>query len=378
MRDGLEPSPDSQMTEPKRHALCSVPVKRVNQPVVPKDVRRSNRISSYLIPPCLVVLAIFSTYVWFDMCIQWYLRNGHKRTGICLIVFQVILMILAGSTFFRITLTRAGYLPNRADRERLVAADGEQGINRSIPGPDSTYVDEYPKTYDRKLTKKEVLGFLKARRLSAAEFYIARPDTMTDPRYCNVCDVDKYDRVHHCSEVNRCVRKFDHFCPWVGGPLGHTRYKFFFQFITYVAIYCIFTSITLGVALSQRKKAKQRMGNEQHITANPGLWYACIAIAAFFALMMVPFASFHGRQIALNKSTIESVETRPIQVIVQTRVFDASGVSSTIRQRVTLAAGDNPFDLGWWRNWQQVMGIIVLDRWIVFRILNWFVPVCGR
>ena len=34
------------------------------------------------------------------------------------------------------------------------------------------------------------------------------------PRWCSVCLNWKPDRAHHCSEIGRCVRKMDHFCPW--------------------------------------------------------------------------------------------------------------------------------------------------------------------
>ena len=34
------------------------------------------------------------------------------------------------------------------------------------------------------------------------------------PRWCSTCMNWKPDRAHHCREVQRCVRKMDHFCPW--------------------------------------------------------------------------------------------------------------------------------------------------------------------
>lgn len=34
------------------------------------------------------------------------------------------------------------------------------------------------------------------------------------PPYCSKCCQFKTDRAHHCREVDRCVRKMDHFCPW--------------------------------------------------------------------------------------------------------------------------------------------------------------------
>lgn len=34
------------------------------------------------------------------------------------------------------------------------------------------------------------------------------------PLFCDYCNNWKPDRTHHCSEVGRCVKRFDHFCPW--------------------------------------------------------------------------------------------------------------------------------------------------------------------
>ena len=34
------------------------------------------------------------------------------------------------------------------------------------------------------------------------------------PIWCSTCENWKPDRAHHCREIERCVRKMDHFCPW--------------------------------------------------------------------------------------------------------------------------------------------------------------------
>ena len=34
------------------------------------------------------------------------------------------------------------------------------------------------------------------------------------PTWCSSCMNWKPDRAHHCREIDRCVRKMDHFCPW--------------------------------------------------------------------------------------------------------------------------------------------------------------------
>jgi palmitoyltransferase len=47
-------------------------------------------------------------------------------------------------------------------------------------------------------------------------------DTDGRPRWCSSCCNWKIDRAHHCSELERCVKKMDHYCPWVGGIVAET------------------------------------------------------------------------------------------------------------------------------------------------------------
>ncbi|KAI5289889.1 palmitoyltransferase pfa5, partial [Ascosphaera acerosa] len=59
------------------------------------------------------------------------------------------------------------------------------------------------------------------------------------PPWCSVCCQFKTDRTHHCKEVNRCVRKMDHFCPWVGGVVSESTFKQFIQFLAYASLFVI-------------------------------------------------------------------------------------------------------------------------------------------
>ncbi len=91
------------------------------------------------------------------------------------------------------------------------------------------------KTKSKKRSRRE-------RDLEAASRYEARPDDNPDspgleefytkdvfvcetdgrPRWCSTCCNWKMDRAHHCSEIERCVKKMDHYCPWVGGIVAET------------------------------------------------------------------------------------------------------------------------------------------------------------
>src|SRR5436853_5036471 len=58
------------------------------------------------------------------------------------------------------------------------------------------------------------------------------------PPFCSTCLNFKPDRAHHSSEINRCISKMDHFCPWVGGIVSETSIKFFIQFCFFAALFC--------------------------------------------------------------------------------------------------------------------------------------------
>lgn len=116
------------------------------------------------------------------------------------------------SCFFRLVLAPPGYIPRQKDLEK--SAKG--AANRDV----------------------------------RADIFVCQPGGF--PRWCQTCQVVKPDRAHHSRDSGRCVYKMgihpfaisvlitDHFCPWVGGMVGFTRYKFFLQFVTYTALFCIF------------------------------------------------------------------------------------------------------------------------------------------
>jgi palmitoyltransferase len=83
------------------------------------------------------------------------------------------------------------------------------------------------------------------------EVFVCRMDGR--PSWCHYCSNWKPDRAHHCSSSGRCVLKMDHFCPWVGGPVGENNLKFFIQFTGYTALYCIHILVVMAIYIRQQK-----------------------------------------------------------------------------------------------------------------------------
>lgn len=85
------------------------------------------------------------------------------------------------------------------------------------------------------------------------EIYVCESDGL--PRYCRYCNCWKPDRSHHCSEIGRCVMRMDHFCPWVGGVVAESSFRYFYQVVVYGTLYCVFLIAAMAACIHNRTSA---------------------------------------------------------------------------------------------------------------------------
>ncbi|KAG3111974.1 hypothetical protein PI124_g16525 [Phytophthora idaei] len=71
-------------------------------------------------------------------------------------------------------------------------------------------------------------------------------DTERVSRYCERCDADKADHVHHCSVCQRCVYRMDHHCPWTGNCVAWNNKKFFLLFLVYTSLSCFVFNVMVS------------------------------------------------------------------------------------------------------------------------------------
>lgn len=348
------------------------------------ETRWVTRIIPFVLAGCLG----FATYVVVKrICVDFFLSvQQQPGAAIAFLVLYFFFFSLALAAYFRLFL-----------------------IIQSDPG----VTPLGPKAIDTETTGKR--RSRRERDLETGARYEARPDDNPDspgleefyskdvfvcetdgrPRWCSTCCNWKMDRAHHCSEIERCVKKMDHYCPWVGGIVAETSFKFFVQFTFYTAILCIIIIVASVICL--QSKVRNGAGVD-------GVVIGALAVAAFFGLFTLTMALTSMRYVLINQTTVDYLKSKNVvhqlailvprgtppgenyNVITYPLPNSANGSHPTGRTganelcspRDQLATrtfaivktemGENPWDLGYYGNWKSVMGDGPID---------WLLPLNG-
>ncbi|KAI9704462.1 MAG: palmitoyltransferase pfa5 [Bogoriella megaspora] len=242
-----------------------------------------SRSAARLMPAFLALVVGYVTWVVIALiAVHHYLypkfENPREGAAIVIIVIYLILLFLMILPYFRllqVTFTNPGTLP--------------LGTTSSVPESD-TDVERQTNAFGCSATDASGGHQEKAAMLDCAsiligsqkpppglEKFYSREAFICDlrglPLWCPKCSRWKPDRTHHCSDNGRCVRKMDHFCPWVGGVVSETNFKFFVQFNFYAALFTAFVLILIAVSIAELKRKDESMNWK---------WIVALAFAAFF------------------------------------------------------------------------------------------------
>ncbi|CAI7603974.1 unnamed protein product [Penicillium glandicola] len=367
--------------------------------------KRVNVVVSRLIPPVLLGAVVYASYaVTKPLCIDYliyplpsYNRGPRVGAGAAIIAIYYVLLIPMVVSYLHLyyhVLWNPGYLPpgeqKLADDEKAKKPKRHRGKkNARIADPEKT--NQADADVERGSNSTAVDTGVGLESFYTKDVFVCQEDGR--PLWCSTCCQYKTDRAHHCRELGRCVRKMDHFCPWVGGVVSETSFKFFIQFVAYTFIYCSFALIVSAYFTAEIRR--------QTGGVNPQ-WCVCIGLSGLFAFFTAGMTLSSVQMGIFNITTIENLNRRTVVWTLAIRVPEyllerlwaaESPWAPTFRmvsypfqipssptqpettnpspgERHVFAIlhtlpGENPFDLGSpFKNLQQVMGTNVID-WLL-------------
>lgn len=157
--------------------------------------------------------------------------------------------------------------------------------------------------------------------------------------FCEMCNMPRPLRAHHCSICGKCVLLMDHHCDFIGNCVGFRNYKLFYMFLWIFTIHAVITCFILIYSAIR------------HHTVWRILF--CIINLLYFGgtgFMVVSQLCAQVIFAARNKTWIES---------------ERNTVREALYKRANVA-NVNRFDIGFWNNMRQRLGK---------NPLLWFVPI---
>lgn len=173
------------------------------------------------------------------------------------------------------------------------------------------------------------------------------PSDLDGDKKCLKCRAQKPCRTHHCSVCRKCILKFDHHCPWLNNCVGNNNVRYFYLFLVYLTVGCIFFVITgTPVILDE---IVERKGLVDWPFKNAGIyflfiWIVCIVIG--FALFLM--AAWHTYLIGTGQTTLESQINDELR-----KQAKAEGIVFR-----------NEYDLGFKMNFKEFFGIGKERGWV--------------
>ena len=161
----------------------------------------------------------------------------------------------------------------------------------------------------------------------------------------------------------------DHYCPWIGGMVSESSFKFFVQFTGSAALYCLVTMIIAAIALAMQVRASAPIN---------GNIIATLVLAAFFFIFTGGMFGVSLESALLNITQVENIDRKtkvrwfavylpegvslldlrePSKVTYRTITFDGTRTFAILKTN----PGENPWDVGHYTNFQMVMGRTVLQ-----------------
>ena len=305
------------------------------------------------VPLLLLGILGYSSWVVTDLvCVKYLLDPPPslqlpRRTGsviAILVTYYILLatMIICYGRLVQTVLANPGVIPRgpqyyTAKRRRKAAAKAlQRGDDPSAADKeaslDADSTQESAGTPPIRSTSPDGVGY-RPEDFWKKDVFVCNYDGR--PSFCSTCYNYKPDRAHHCRELDRCVYKMDHFCPWVGGIVSETSFKYFVQFTFYGGLFTLHTLVVMAYYYAQRRQA------EGFINVH---WILNLAFAALFFLFSAGMCASTMQFALINSTTIENLskKTKVYYLAIYVAPQVLSNFSATQRNDIRLITYPRP------------------------------------
>ncbi|KIV91288.1 hypothetical protein PV10_05843 [Exophiala mesophila] len=288
------------------------------KPIKPMSKQTGNIVTARIIPVFLVAILGYASYaVTLVIGIDYLLNPApslptsiRPRTGTAIAILTIyyllllMLLICLGRLLYTVT-ENPGLVPRGGqyyvEKERALSKSSENDnheYNKEARLSDSSHDHPgYTSRHLRRLRRDSKSDSrIQAERFWHKDAFICGYDGR--PPFCSTCYNYKPDRAHHCSELGRCVIKMDHFCPWVGGIISETSFKYFIQFTFWAAVFCLYSMIFTSYFYATRRREQPGFINVH--------WILIIVLATLFFLFTAGMCGSSLQFAFINSTTIEN------------------------------------------------------------------------
>ncbi|KAF5099386.1 hypothetical protein D0Z00_001665 [Geotrichum galactomycetum] len=315
-------------------------------------------LATRFLPALVVVMFGYSFYVYcYLFCYTEIITFHSRRLGVVLMGVFTALTCIVLVVWAAVLLVGPGNVA-RVEQYDLTQTAGSPGmLPAAAAGPRlSMFVETAADEEEAVCTPPALLAGPAALPRAFA------CDSKGFPLWCSHCQSVKPDRVHHSSDLQKCVPRLDHHCAWLGATIGARNYRLFIQFLFYAALDLLFLTITLAIFFHRAYYRTVRSNNVYYI--------ALFALAGTWLLLLLAFTSTHLCYIFANRTTLEQIRLNHNQLPMFNFASPVAGLRVVSRAR----RGDpGPYDLGgWYANWKDRMGATPLD-WLLpfdFRVIT--------
>ena len=157
--------------------------------------------------------------------------------------------------------------------------------------------------------------------------------------YCHRTSYPKAPRAHYDHVTKQQVLNMDHYCPWMFNPVGYLNYRYFWLFLMWTWLGCLYCILMTVIPFSAINRRRPIWGiTVPHQSRSSVSFIFIITTSVGCAVTLLFF--WHVYLLFTAQTTIEFYgnRTRARKMRMRGEIFK------------------NPYDLGRWRNWCQVMG----------------------